>query len=54
MNEVLQRIYETGIVPVVALEDPEKAVPLARALQRGGLNAVEVTFCTAEIGRAHV
>ena len=47
MNEVLQRVYETGIVPVVALDDPEKAVPLARALQRGGLNAVEVTFRTA-------
>ena len=47
MNDVLQRIYEIGIVPVIALDDPEKAVPLAKALVRGGLPAAEVTFRTA-------
>lgn len=47
MEDVLQRIYEIGIVPVIAIDDAEKAVPLAKALVRGGLPAAEVTFRTA-------
>ncbi|MBQ8646649.1 MAG: bifunctional 4-hydroxy-2-oxoglutarate aldolase/2-dehydro-3-deoxy-phosphogluconate aldolase [Oscillospiraceae bacterium] len=47
MNEIIQRIYEIGIVPVIAIDDADKAVPLARALVRGGLPAAEVTFRTA-------
>ena len=47
MNEVLQRLSRTGIVPVIAIDDAEKAVPLARALTTGGLPAAEVTFRTA-------
>ena len=47
MNDVLQRIYEIGIVPVIAIDDAKKAVPLAKALVRGGLPAAEVTFRTA-------
>lgn len=46
MNDVLQRIYEIGIVPVIAIDDANKAVPLAKALVRGGLPAAEVTFRT--------
>ena len=44
-------IYETisniGIIPVIAIEDAAKAVPLAKALADGGLPAAEVTFRTA-------
>ena len=47
MNETLQRIYEIGIIPVIAIEDAALAVPLARALAEGGLPAAEVTFRTA-------
>lgn len=47
MDEVLQRIYEIGIIPVIAIDDAEQAVPLARALVAGGLPAAEVTFRTA-------
>ncbi len=47
MNELLQKIHDIGIVPVIAIEDANKAVPLARALAKGGLNAAEVTFRTA-------
>ena len=46
MNEVLQKIYDIGIVPVIAIEDADKAVPLAKALVAGGLPAAEVTFRT--------
>lgn len=36
-----------GVVPVVALDDPAAAVPLARALAAGGVATIEVTFRTA-------
>ncbi|MGC0332319.1 2-dehydro-3-deoxyphosphogluconate aldolase/(4S)-4-hydroxy-2-oxoglutarate aldolase [Streptomyces sp. SAI-170] len=35
------------VVPVVVVEDPADAVPLARALVAGGLPAIEVTLRTA-------
>lgn len=47
MNEVLQKIQELGIVPVVVLDDAKDAEPLARALCEGGLPCAEVTFRTA-------
>ncbi len=46
MNEVLKTISRIGIVPVIAIEDAAKAVPLAKALVAGGLPAAEVTFRT--------
>lgn len=47
MNAVLQKIYELGIIPVIAINDADQAVPLAKALVAGGLPAAEVTFRTA-------
>ncbi len=47
MQELLSKIHDIGIVPVIAIEDAAKAVPLARALAEGGLAAAEVTFRTA-------
>ena len=37
MNEVLKKIQETGIIPVVVLNDAKDAAPLAKALCEGGL-----------------
>jgi len=34
------------VIPVVAIEDPSNAVALCEALQRGGINAIEVTLRT--------
>lgn len=48
MNEILKQIERIGVVPVIALSDVEKAVPLARALAAGGIPCAEVTFRTAE------
>jgi 2-dehydro-3-deoxyphosphogluconate aldolase/(4S)-4-hydroxy-2-oxoglutarate aldolase len=48
LNEILKKIGEIGIVPVIALSDTEKAVPLAKALLAGGIPCAEVTFRTAE------
>ena len=44
---VLQRVYEIGIIPVIAFNSVEEAVPLCKALVAGGLPAAEVTFRTA-------
>lgn len=47
MDQILQKIYEIGVIPVIAIDDADKAVPLAQALVKGGLPAAEVTFRTA-------
>ena len=46
MNEVLMKIGQMGIVPVVVLNDVKNAVPLAQSLINGGLPCAEVTFRT--------
>lgn len=46
MNELLNEISKIGIVPVVVLEDADKAVEVANALRAGGVNCAEVTFRT--------
>lgn len=45
--DVLERIGEAGIIPVVVLERVEDAVPTAQALLRGGIDVMEITFRTA-------
>lgn len=45
--DLFKKIYELGIIPVVAIDDADKAVPLAKALRDGGLPAAEITFRTA-------
>lgn len=44
---ILNEISNIGIIPVIKINDAAKAVPLAKALIDGGLNAAEVTFRTA-------
>lgn len=46
MADVLKKLSEIGIVPVIAIENAELAVPLAKALSAGGLPAAEITFRT--------
>lgn len=46
-SEIYQRITDSGIVPVIAIEDPAGALPLADALLAGGLPVIEITFRTA-------
>lgn len=47
MNEILQQIGVLGVVPVVAIDDANHAIPLAAALAKGGLPCAEITFRTA-------
>ena len=46
MSELLQKVEELGVVPVVVLNDAKDAAPLAKALCEGGLPCAEVTFRT--------
>lgn len=43
---MLKKISDIGIVPVIKINDAEKAVPLAKALIDGGLPIAEITFRT--------
>ena len=47
MNEIIKRVSDIGIIPVIAFNSVEEAVPLCKALVAGGLPAAEVTFRTA-------
>ena len=46
MTDITQKIEKLGIVPVVALDDADAAVPLGQALLDGGLPTAELTFRT--------
>ncbi len=52
MNEILKRLSDMGIIPVVKIDDADKAVPLARALYEGGLPCAEITFRTSQAAEA--
>lgn len=45
--DVLAQLRTTRIVPVIVIDDPDDAVPLATALGEGGLSCAEITFRTA-------
>lgn len=38
-----EALRATGVVPVLTIEAPDAGVEIARALQRGGLNLIEIT-----------
>ena len=45
--DMVKTLGSAGIIPVIVIEDISKAVGLARALVKGGLPVLEVTFRTA-------
>lgn len=52
MADALERLRQLRLVPVLVVEDPKAAAPLADALASGGLPCAEVTFRTAAAGEA--
>ena len=46
MSDILDRLSDYGVVPVVVINRAEDAKPLAKALYDGGLRCAEVTFRT--------
>ena len=47
MRDIYELFGRLGVVPVVVLNDADRAVPLARALLEGGVPVMEVTYRTA-------
>ena len=45
--EIIDRLGNAGVVPVVVLEDAADAVPTAKAMLAGGIDVMEITFRTA-------
>jgi 2-dehydro-3-deoxyphosphogluconate aldolase/(4S)-4-hydroxy-2-oxoglutarate aldolase len=43
---IFDRFYSVGIIPVLVIDDAENALPLAEALQKGGLPIAEITMRT--------
>lgn len=52
MADALEGLRQLRLVPVLVVEDPKDAAPLADALAAGGLPCAEVTFRTAAAGEA--
>ena len=50
--DAVARFRALRIVPVIVIDDPDDALPLARALAAGGLASAEVTFRTPRAGEA--
>ena len=42
--DMREHLQKAGIIPVIKLEETEKAARLAQALREGGINCAEVTF----------
>lgn len=52
MSEIIKKLGEFGIIPVIAIDDAATAVPLGQALLNGGLPCAEITFRTAAAAEA--
>jgi 2-dehydro-3-deoxyphosphogluconate aldolase / (4S)-4-hydroxy-2-oxoglutarate aldolase len=52
MADALERLREVRLAPVIVIDDPAHAAPLATALAEGGLPCAEVTFRTAAAAEA--
>ena len=49
---IIERLSEMKVVPVIAIDDANDAAPLAKALVHAGLPCAEVTFRTAAAAQA--
>lgn len=52
MADALARLRQIRLAPVIVIDDPKDASPLANALAEGGLPCAEVTFRTAGAAEA--
>lgn len=50
--DIIERIKQIGIIPVVSIHNLEHALPLAEALLAGGLPCAEITFRTVAAAAA--
>jgi len=48
MEQLIKKLYESGVIPVVKIDDKSKAVELAKSFKRKGLTVLEITFRTSQ------
>lgn len=46
MSKTMDRIHETGLVPVVVIDDASKAAATGKAMAQGGVDIMEITMRT--------
>jgi 2-dehydro-3-deoxyphosphogluconate aldolase/(4S)-4-hydroxy-2-oxoglutarate aldolase len=51
MKEIIKTLEKLKVIPVIAIEDPDKSLHLADALIEGGLPLAEITFRTSAAAR---
>jgi 2-dehydro-3-deoxyphosphogluconate aldolase/(4S)-4-hydroxy-2-oxoglutarate aldolase len=44
--EIIEQLNDTGVIAVLVIDELQNAVPLAKALMKGGVNAIELTLRT--------
>ncbi len=47
MKKIWETLGQLGLIPIITIDRPEDAIPLARALLDGGIDCAEITFRTA-------
>ena len=52
MSKTFEELGQIGLVPVITINRPQDAVPLARALLQGGIPCAEITFRTPSAAEA--
>jgi 2-dehydro-3-deoxyphosphogluconate aldolase / (4S)-4-hydroxy-2-oxoglutarate aldolase len=50
--EIIERVHQLAIIPVISIPKLEHALPLAESLVEGGLPCAEITFRTAAAGES--
>jgi 2-dehydro-3-deoxyphosphogluconate aldolase/(4S)-4-hydroxy-2-oxoglutarate aldolase len=51
-QDVLAKMQKAGVIPVVVIDDPEKAVELGKSILDGGLDLIEITMRTPKAMQA--
>jgi 2-dehydro-3-deoxyphosphogluconate aldolase / (4S)-4-hydroxy-2-oxoglutarate aldolase len=51
-DQVCNRVAQYGVVPIIVIDEPQAALPLADALLAGGLPVLEITFRTKAAAEA--
>jgi len=52
MSEIDDQIQRVGVIPVIEIENADAAVPLGKAMSKGGISILEITFRTGAAAKA--
>jgi 2-dehydro-3-deoxyphosphogluconate aldolase/(4S)-4-hydroxy-2-oxoglutarate aldolase len=52
MNEIDNKFQQIGVIPVIEIENAEAAVSLGKAMGKGGITILEITFRTGAAAKA--